>query len=355
MLATLDGPMPSGVTVTRNDRVLLSFPRLGDPVRFTLAELKDGHLVPFPSEQLNHWPGGLPVDEALISVENVVMGPNNRVWVVDTGNPKLEGVLPGAAKLVALDPVDGAVLERIPLPPSVALPSSYLSDVRLDLRRGKAGIALVTDSSPSGPNAIIVVDLATGRSWRRLNDHPSTKADPSFVPFVEARELSVRRPGKPRERLSVGVDGLALSPDGTRLYYCPLASRRLYSVSVDALVNEGLADSEVARTVEDLGEKTAASSLESDEQGRLYITSYEQNAILRRDAGGTFETLVHDPRVIWPNTTHLAQDGWLYFTVTQRNRQPRYHDGRDERVRPYALMRIKTDGRPVRLASVPVL
>ncbi|MBX3262610.1 MAG: hypothetical protein KF782_23215 [Labilithrix sp.] len=351
----LDGPMPTGVAVSRNSRVLLSFPRLGDPVRTTLAELKDGHLVPFPSEELNLWPGGLPADQAFVSVESVAMGPNNRLWVVDTGNPKLEGVIPGAAKLVAIDPIDGSVLERISLPPSVALPSSYLSDVRIDLRRGKSGVAFVTDASMKGPNAIIVVDLATRKSWRRLHDHPSTRAEPSFVPFVEARELAVRRPGKPRERFSVGVDGIALSPDGKRLYYCPLASRRLYSVSIDALVNEALPDSAVAETVEDLGEKSAASSLESDEQDRVYVASYEQNAILRRDAGGAVETLVHDPRVVWPDTIHLTQDGWLYFTVNQRNRQPRYHDGHDERVRPYALMRVKTDGRPVRLANVPVL
>ncbi|MBX3204286.1 MAG: SMP-30/gluconolactonase/LRE family protein [Labilithrix sp.] len=349
------GAMPTGVTVSRNDRVLVSFPRVGDPVEYTLAELRDGQLVPFPDAELNQWPGNLPADQALVSVQSVVTGPTGRIWAVDTGNPKFEGVIPGAAKLVALDPVDGTVLERISLPPSVALRTSYLSDARIDLRRGKAGVAFITDASMRGPNAIIVVDLASGRSWRRLDGHPSTKADPAFVPFVEARELWVRRPGKPRERYAVGADGIALSPDGKRLYYCPLASRRLYAVSVDALVNELLPDSEVAKTVEDLGEKGASNGLESDEQGRIYVSSYEHNAIMRRDADGTFETLVHDPRVLWPDTLHLATDGWLYFTVNQLNRQPRFHDGHDERVRPYALMRVKTDGRPVRLANVPVL
>ena len=61
-------------------------------------------------------------------------------------------------------------------PTDVALPTTYLNDVRFDLRRGEAGTAFITDSSDQGPNGIIVVDLATGESWRRLHEHPSTKA-----------------------------------------------------------------------------------------------------------------------------------------------------------------------------------
>ena len=66
--------------------------------------------------------------------------------------------------------------------PSVALPTTYLNDVRFDLRRGEPGIAFITDSSNQGPNGIIVVDLASGQSWRRLHDHPSTKAVPARHP-----------------------------------------------------------------------------------------------------------------------------------------------------------------------------
>jgi len=349
------GPMPTGVTVSRDNRIFVSFPRWGDPVEFTVAEVRDGGLYPFPNNQINQWPNGLPADKALISVKSIVLGPNNRLWALDTGNPRFEGVIDGGPKLVAIDPSSGSVIESIALPPTVALPDSYLGDVRFDLRRGTRGLAFITDASMKGPNGIIVVDLASGRSWRRLNDHPSTKADPRFIPFVEARELWLRRPGKPRQPFSVGANGLALSPDGKRLYYSPLASRKLYAVSVDALVNESLPDSEVAKTVEDLGENGASSGLESDEQGHVYLTNYEHNAVMRRNADGTFETLVHDSRILWPDTLCLAQDGWLYFTVNQLHRQPQFHNGHDERVRPYALMRVKTNGRPVRLTTAPVL
>ena len=63
-------------------------------------------------------------------------------------------------------------------PPEVTMLDAYLNDIRFDLRRGKEGMAFITDSSEKGPNGIVVVDLATGKSWRRLNNHPSTRPSP---------------------------------------------------------------------------------------------------------------------------------------------------------------------------------
>jgi sugar lactone lactonase YvrE len=57
------------------------------------------------------------------------------------------------------------------------------------------------------------------------------------------------------------VDGIAISADGERLYVCPLASRRLFSVSVDALADERASDEAVAATLEDHGEKGASDGL----------------------------------------------------------------------------------------------
>ena len=129
-----------------------------------------------------------------------------------------------------------------------------------------------------------------------------------------------------------------------------LASRRLYSVSVDALVNLALSDDMVARTVIDHGDKGgAADGMESDAEGRVYVTNYEQNAILRRRTDGTYETVVHDPRVLWPDTLSLATDGHLYFTANQLHRMGRFHHGKDLRQRPYSLFRIRVDARPVLL------
>jgi sugar lactone lactonase YvrE len=178
-----------------------------------------------------------------------------------------------------------------------------------------------------------------------LNDHPSTKADPSLVPIVEGEVLQTRLPGKAPAKFAVGSDGIAIGPDGKTLYYCPLSSRHLYSVSVDALADRTVSDSDVAATVRDLGEKGGAGDgLESDTQGRVYLSDYEHNSITRRNYDGEIETLVHDPRVLWPDTLSLASNGYLYFTVNQIERQASFHNGQDLRKKPYALFRARVDG-----------
>jgi sugar lactone lactonase YvrE len=347
-VALFDGAMPTGVAVSQGGRVFVSFPRWGDSVEFTVAEVKDGSPVAYPSAEINRWPGGA-IDRQLVSVQSVVVDPKDRLWLVDAASVKFEPAEPGGPKLVGVDLAKNAPFRVISFPRDVALPTSYLNDVRFDYRVGRGGMAFITDSSHTGPNGIIVVDLDSGKSWRKLHDHPSTKAEKGFLPIVEGRPLMHREAGKPAKALSVGADGIAISKDGKLLYYSPLASRRLYSVSIDALINEKLPDAQVAATVKDLGEKGASDGLESDAEGRVYVTNYEHNAVLRRNPDGSFETIAADPRLLWPDTLSLAQDGFLYVMANQLERQAMFHDGHDLREKPYALFRIKVDAAPVLL------
>ena len=346
IVATFAGAMPTGVTVANDGRVFVNFPKWGDDVPYTVAEVKDGKTLPYPDAAMNDYHAGDSQADKLVSVQSVVVDPTGkRLWILDTGSIGFGPVKPGGPKLIAVELATNRVTQKIVFPSDVALPASYLNDVRFDLRRGAQGMAFITDSTSSGSNAIIVVDLASGKSWRRLNDHPSTKPDPQFVPIVEGEVLQLRLPGQSPMRFAVGSDGIAISPDGKILYYCPLTSRHLYSVSVDALADQSQSDSEVAATVKDLGEKGGASDgLESDAQGRVYLSDYEHDAIRRRTSDGAIDTLVHDPRVLWPDTLSLAADGYLYFTANQIERQPSFHNGRDLRKKPYVLFRVKVDG-----------
>ena len=347
-VAFFEGAMPTGVTVSRSRRIFVSFPRWIDPVEMTAAELVGGRLVPIPDRRMNQFtPARAPF--TLVSVQSVVADPANRIWLVDAGNIDWNENLPGGPKLVVFDSGQNQVSRIYPLPPDVALPTSYINDVRFDATHGEAGTAYLTDASARGPNGIIVLDVASGHAFRRLDDHPSTQADRRFTPTVEEEPL-LRRPRRGKTApLRVGADGIALSADGKTLYYRPLVSRHLYSVSTDALADETVGDAEVAATVIDHGDLGYASDgLESDAEGRLYLTDYEHHAIHRRLPNGRDEVLVSDPRLIWPDTLALAEDGYLYVTVNQLNRQPQYQEGSDRREGPYVLFRIKVDAQPVR-------
>lgn len=349
LVATFNGAMPTGVTVSHHGRIFVCFPRWGDQVDYTVAELKNGHTVAYPNEQFNH-PSKDQPSRSLVSVQSVVVDPVDRLWLLDTGSIEFGPTTPGGPKLVGVDLNTNKVFKTILFPKDVALKTSYLNDVRFDLRRGKAGMAFITDSAGNGPNGLVVVDLNSGKSWRRLDNHPSTRAAKNFLPVVEGKPLMNRPRGGAPSHLNMGADGIAISHDGKRLYYCPLASRRLYSVSVSALADERLTDAQVAATVEDLGDKgTAADGLESDDKGRIYVTSYEHQGILRRRPDGIYETIVHDPLVFWPDTLSVAKDGYLYFTNNQLERMSRFNSGTDLREKPYTMFRVRIDAGPVLL------
>jgi sugar lactone lactonase YvrE len=210
-----NGPRkPSGVTT----RIFVNFPRWGDPVTFTVAELKGGKATAYPGAAFATYDKARPA-ETLVSVQSVVVGPADRLWILDTGSIEFGPIIPGGAKLVGADLATNKVFKTITFPPEVALKMTYHNDVRFDLWKGKAGVAYITDSSGDGPNGIIVVDLDSGKSRRRLHDHPSTKADRNFQAIVEGRPLLSRPKGGKPAHMTIGADGIAISHDGQHLYY----------------------------------------------------------------------------------------------------------------------------------------
>jgi sugar lactone lactonase YvrE len=173
--------MPTGVTVSDTGRVFVNFPRRGDKVDFTVGEIVGSKVVPYPSGSINEFDPASPTT-TLSDVQSVVVDGANRLWMLDTAAPSFGTPIIGGAKLVGVDLATNKVARTIVFPPDVVLTNSYLNDVRFDLRQGKGGIAYITDAVASG---IVVVDLASGRSWRRLTGDRSTLPDPSF--FADCR------------------------------------------------------------------------------------------------------------------------------------------------------------------------
>jgi sugar lactone lactonase YvrE len=346
------GPMPTGVAISHSNRMFVNFPRWGDSVEYTVAEVKGGKTVPFPNLANNKLDKARASD-TFVSVQSVVVDGQDRLWILDTGSINFQPIVPGGPKLVAYDLKTNQEVKRITFPSEVVKSVTYLNDVRFDLNRGKGGMAFITDSSARGQNGIIVVDLDSGQSWRRLDKHPSTLPEPNFVPTVEGKPMMAHEPGQPEAYVTVGSDGIAITPDGKTLYYCPLIGHHLYSVSVDALADPNNKDEQVAATVKDLGDRGFASDgLECDHRGRLYLTDYENNAIRRRTDDGKYEIVAQDPRMLWPDSMAFAPDGALYFTANQLHRQKSYNNGKDLRKQPYVVFRVYPEGAAAPSAQV---
>lgn len=344
-VATFDGPMPTGVTVSRTGRIFVNFPRWGDDVPFTVAELRNGKAVPYPDADINRADASAPAARFL-SVQSVVADGRGRLWVLDTAAPGFASPVPGGAKLVAIDLKSNRVVKTLVFPPEVMLPRTYVNDVRFDFRVGTEGVAYVTDSSLSGTGGIIVMDLATGRAMRRLTGHVSTSADRGFLPVVEDMPLRNRGADDTTSPFLVASDGLALSPDGKTLYFCPLTSTHLYAVPTEMLRDPNVNEARLAGAVRDLGVKGASDGLEADADGAVYAGDYERNAIVKRMPDGHWQTIARDPRLLWPDTLSIGPDGYLYVTANQLHRQAGFHGGQDLRRKPYHLFRLKIDAAP---------
>jgi sugar lactone lactonase YvrE len=332
---------PAGVAPARDGRLFLSFPRL-DEVRspINLGELIDGKLVPFPDELVN----ALDPSDAkhrFVNVHGIALGPRNRLLALDTGAFSLDRCDPEAAKLYVIDLDSNAITHGIGFARDVCLETTYLNDLVIDYNRGKAGYAYISDSGSKGPNGIVVVDLDSGKSMRRLSGHASVR--PSERPgFGIATELGPIR-------VNVGVDGIALSPDGLTLWWTTLGSSDLYSIDTDILVAPHPSPEEVARhVVQHDARDFASDGLDCDREGRVYFTDGTNGTLQRLiPSENRYEKLLHgDHYFHWPDAVKLGPDRIVYITDSQIDRAPQWNNGQDLRTPPYRLYRAAIDADP---------
>ena len=344
LAVAVDAPTsPTGVALSRTGRMFVFMPRFDDKTIFSVGEVaQDGSVTPFPDAAMNR-PDAARPQETLFHIPNGVFDDADRLWLLDAGLMAASGVsVAGAPKLICLDVATGKIVAMVPLGPSTE-PTSSLNDLRIS-RDGKS--MYVSDQGQDGKGAIVAVDLTTGRSVRRLARHSSTASVKHVLKIVEDRPVVKRTATGVTSEVQGGANGLALSPDGRRVYYAPLIGRHLYSVDAEALLDPHADDAAVAATVKDLGEKGLTGGLIADDRDRIYLSLQELNAVGRRNPDGAIEILAVDPRLIWPDTFWITPDKWLYISSSQVNRRGEYNGGVDLARAPYAILRMRIDAGP---------
>ena len=302
----------TGVAVSREGRIFVNYPLWkGNSIPFSVAELKHNSLVkPYPDEGWNTWnPEMSSTPEHFICVQSVYVDDKDYLWVLDPANPRFEGVLPGAAKLVKIDLKTDEIVQKYYFDDKIAPKDSYLNDVRIDTGND---FAYITDS---GMGAIVVLNLKTGESRRLLANHPSVKSEDITLSFKGKKWL---RPDGSKPK--VHSDGIALSPDGVYLYYQALTGRHLYRIKTEYLRNPDFTIEEVADAVERAGRTGSADGIMFGPNGKLYLSSIEHYAIKTFDpVTRKLKTAVRDPRIVWPDSFACGADGFMYFTTSRIN------------------------------------
>lgn len=328
---------PGNITVTPDKRIIISlhpFYSFHDRV----VELrKDGKLVPFPDENWNR-ANNRSRRDTFDSVLGVQCDTNGVVWMLDTGLRNFS-----AQKLVGWDTVNNRLHKVINLTlpgyeNKIALPeTAFLNDLAVDTDNR---VCYLSHSGGMKNSALVVVDLETGSSRYLLLGHKSVQ--PEDVPLiVENRKLDFTLPDSGKLALLIGINPIALDSANEWLYYGPMNGSSMYRIRTADLRNTSLTSEELGSRVERYSDKPICDGISIDDSGNIYISDLESNAIgvIRNDR--SYEKLVQNDLISWPESFSFGPDGYLYFVASQLHRSAPLNNGRQLVKPPFHVFRIK--------------
>jgi sugar lactone lactonase YvrE len=319
----------TGVAISQKGRLFTNYPLWSDTYKYALVEVKDKKAVPFPDETRNSWKEGQPGKDKWVCVQAVYIDDQDFMWVVDPAAPKMNKVYQQSHKLVKINLSDNSIVKTYTFE-GIADESSYINDVRVDT---KLQYAYMTNSNTGG---IVLVDLNSGKARQVLQGHYSVRSDQNFKFIIDGKELT-----KENVPVKMHSDGIALSPDGTWLYYKPLSDDKLYRIKTEDLRNESLNAQQLGGKVQDLGKFVTTDGMTFDQAGNLYLGDLQRSAIVKISPDLKMTTLIQDNKLIWPDSYSVSKDGYLYVSCSQIQKQPEYNQGTNKRTTPYTIYRIK--------------
>lgn len=303
----------SGVKWVEN-QMFVTVPRWlsGVPATFGVMDLTTKKITPYPSWQWNHQ-GNC---EALQSVQSMEYDASTGLlYILDTGRVNFADPDPSLhdnhcpPKLVLWDVPKNNLHKTFVFPHGQApYETSFLNDLVIDVVNQTA---YITDAG--GDGAIIVYSRYhnEARRW----EHSSMIGTPMDFHIDGATYPNIHTP----------VDGIALSPDRETLYYAPLASTRMFSVSTAPLRSFLSTMDQISATVQDLGDKgVATGGMNADSAGKVYFGGEQTSSVYSWDpAAGALtadnvQLLAHsDTLMDWVDSFGWKSDGHLLFTTTK--------------------------------------
>lgn len=323
----------NAVALTRAGRIFVGMPRWpgfeGTP---SVAEvMPDGSLAPYPGGEWNGWSAGSLVENAFVSVNTIHIFDDDTLWVVDQAAPGFGSVLPGAQKVVQIDTRTNKVARVFRFDAETLPPGAGLNDIRIS---GKT--AYFTDSGMGG---VVVLDLESGRSLRRLSADRFTLADPKRPPIAEDGIIMRTPSGQPPQ---VHSDPIEVSPDGKWLYFQPL-SGPLWRVPTTALQDDTLSESQLAGRVEYVADTPALVGTAMDNRSNIFLAELGRPRITVLTPDGWTRTLIEDDRLWGPDALFIDHERYLYVPTPQLSRMAFFQgpDGQSKQQLPFRIYKMK--------------
>ena len=316
----------AGIKMNSKGEIFVSVPRWKSNVPATLNKIvkKYGNtlLQPFPSWNQNK----IGDIDALQSVLGFEIDKDDNVWVLDQGKVDNQAAVNGTMKLVKYNSSGNQEL-KIELDKVACPVTSFLNDLVIDTEKefvyiSDSGNPLNTSQPLSAWNpAIIVVDVKNKAARRVLQQHHSTNPDPGVWVVINGERVGSASP------IEAGIDGIALSCDGSYFYYTPLTSRTLYAIETSYL--RDFNSSNLEKHVIEMGFKSSTSDgLAMTAKNNLCMTATEKDGIymhsdIKPDPEKffyqNFELIANNSTsMIWPDTIGFDNTGKKLLFVSNK-------------------------------------
>lgn len=306
--------MANQVALTSADVMFLGCPRYTPSEDTPALARRDaaGIIHPFPGNAWNEWKPGADGSEAFVYLNSVHIFADDTIWVVDQGSLSADifgaqyaSPQPGAQKIVQLSSDTGEILKIIRFDASILPTGAKMNDLRF------YGSKMYV--SESGLGALIVHDLETGKTIRRLSGRSSVMAQKVSM------TLGLQPDGKEKPFTPPNADLIEISGDGQWLFWAA-PTGPLYKIRTDYLSDPAMTDDNLENHVEKVSDIEFSSGCAMDTLENFYSCETKSGKITVIASSGKTATLTFDPDFVRPDGAFISADRKLY--VPRKPREP---------------------------------
>jgi len=325
----------NGVTVSDDGRVFVCFPRLEGDAGMRIGEVKPGgKIVPYPDATWNSWKTGDEVKNKIIRANSLRIGPDGKLWIVDTGAPKLgEKALPDGCKLIEIDLTNNKVTRTIQLN-DIMKPNSFIDDLRI-----YGSTIYLTDA---GEPALVVVNKETGKGRRVMENQPAVT---DTIPMFAEGKVMRTNDGKD---LHINADQLEISPDGKYLYFQPASGSSLSRIETKYLKDPELKAKQLSMHVVKWAQTATTGGTAIDSQGNIYASDVNHLQIIKITPKGIKSVVIKDNRLLWCDALWIDKKGYLWMPCGQINRLAAFQNGVSKVKYPVHIYKMQIHAKPFR-------
>ncbi|MFT8718917.1 SMP-30/gluconolactonase/LRE family protein [Acetobacter sp.] len=331
----------SSVALTPTGAMFLGLPHFpGMEKSPSLVRVENnGTLTPFPGGAWNTWTPGQDGSSALVMVNAIHIFRDGTLWVVDQGALPGQTPQPNAQKLVQFDPAGGKVLQLLRFPDTIMPPGAQFNDLRIH-----GDLLFVTDSGLGG---VIIHNLATGQTLRRLSGQPVMCNDSTHI--HRGRHGRVLQDGSGK-RPQVQSDMLEVDATG-QWFWFSVPAGPLKRIPVASLLDLQKNDEELAQEVQVVAEIPSIGGTCIDTLGNIYLSDAENARITVLAPNGRRAALVSDPRLLSPDALFIDRNRTLYIPCPQLQNLAMFNGGHDTTRAPFLVLKMPL---PKRIGAIPL-